>query len=339
MPEVDPTQRRLYKYELVIPLTLHQLERAGAEFDAALAQTPDVDRYCSGLHWVVPAHRALMPPRHPWLRRSEDGFVVLAQGEHPNGWVYLQPLEGMWGLPSPLAGPDPAVLARQLRAHSRPGYDWDVLLIGGLEEGSAALAAVADEFNTAHAVRVGYPCNRNLCSIAGGVDAYLGRRPRKFRQNLRRSDARCREAGIAWERADSGDPLALYARIQAVEGGSWKGKGGVGIDSGDMHDFYALMITRLGITGRLRVLFARHDGRDAGYLLGGVAHGIFRGLQFSYREEFRPLGLGNAAQVEMMRWLEACDPETHTYDLGTQMRYKQRWGERTLTTLTLVVSR
>jgi hypothetical protein len=329
----------LYKYEPVIPLTLHQLERAAPDFDAALHETPDIDRYCSGLHWVVPAHRALMPPRHPWLRRCDEGFVILAQGEHPNGWTYLQPLEGMWGLPSPLAGPSPAALAQALREHSRPGYDWDVLLLGGLEEGSATLQAVADVFSGVHAVRVGYPCHRNLCSIEGGVEAYIGRRRRKFRQNLRRAEARCRRAGVTWERADVADPMALYRRIQDVESTSWKGLGGVGIDSGDMHDFYALMVPRLAATGRLRLLFARLDGRDAGYLLGGVSHGIFRGLQFSYRDEVRPLGLGNAAQVEMMRWLEEMSPEVHTYDLGTEMRYKQRWGERTLTTLSLVVTR
>lgn len=322
----------------MIPLTLHQLERAASEFDAAVGATPDIDRYCSGLDWVVPAHRALMPPRHPWLRRAESGFVVLAQGEHPNGWTYLQPLEGMWGLPCPIASPDPGALARELRLQSKPGYDWDVLLLGGFEEGSDSLTAVAESFVQHHAVRIGYPCHRNLSSLVGGVDAYLGRKSRKFRQNLRRAQKRCATASVTWERIERGDPTALYLRIQSVESRSWKGIDGVGIDGGDMRDFYALMMARLVATGRLRLLFARRDDHDVGYLLGGVAHGIFRGLQFSYGEDQRELGLGNVAQLEMMRWLES-DGDVHTYDLGTQMRYKQRWGERTLTTQTVVVTR
>lgn len=323
----------------MISLTLHQLERAAGEFSDAIGQTPDIDRYCSGLTWVVPAHRALMPPRHPWLRRGEEGFVALAQGEHPNGWTYLQPLEGMWGLPCPLLGPDPGALAAALQQCSRPGVDWDVLLLGGLVEGSDALASVASVFSGRHAVRVGYPCRRNLTSLEAGVEGYLATRPRKFRQNLRRAEARCQKADVGWERVRKGDATALYLRLQAIEADSWKGLGGVGINTGDMHDFYALMIARLVATDALYLLFARAAGRDVGYVLGGMGHGIFRGLQFSYREEHRQLGLGNAAQLEMMRWLETDAPHAHTYDLGTQMGYKQRWGDRTLTTLTLVITR
>jgi hypothetical protein len=279
-----------------------------------------------------------MPPRTPWLRQTHDGFIALAKGDHPNGWTYLQPLEGMWGLPSPLVGPNPGDLARTLESEWAATGEWDVLQIGGFEEDSPTLHSVAQAFGRGYTVRVGYPCRRNIADFNGGVDEYLARKPRKFRQNLRRAETACRGAGVQWVRISSGEPLALYQRLLAIEADSWKGKQGVGINLGDMHDFYALMVGRLAERGHLRLLFGRVDDRDVAYVLGGVDHQIFRGLQFSFRDGLDANGLGNVGQLEMMRWLTETDDIT-TYDLGSYMAYKNLWSDRIFTTLSLLITR
>jgi CelD/BcsL family acetyltransferase involved in cellulose biosynthesis len=87
--------------------------------------------------------------------------------------------------------------------------------------------------------------------------------------------------------------------------------------------------------GALRGLFARKDGQDVGYLLGGVFHDTFRGLQFSYDARLAHLSLGNLMQVEMVSRLEG--QGLSWYDLGSEVEYKKQWGEAGLETLMFVV--
>ena len=92
-----------------------------------------------------------------------------------------------------------------------------------------------------------------------------------------------------------------------------------------MREFYALMLPRLAARGALRCVFARRDGEDVGYLCGGLAGDLFRGLQFSFDDRLRALGLGNALQLEA---IEALTQEgVALYDLGAQSEYKAHWGE------------
>jgi CelD/BcsL family acetyltransferase involved in cellulose biosynthesis len=130
----------------------------------------------------------------------------------------------------------------------------------------------------------------------------------------------------------------VYERIVRVEARSWKGLGGVGIDSGSMHEFYRAMLPRLARHDRLRVIFARREGRDVGYILGAVFLGTYRGLQFSFDDEDRELALGNLCQYRQI--LALCDEGVTRYDLGTDMEYKRRWAEAQFeTTLLVVVAR
>ena len=70
-------------------------------------------------------------------------------------------------------------------------------------------------------------------------------------------------------------------------------------------------------------------------LHGGLVGDHFRGLQVSFDEEARSLGLGNALQLEMIRWL--CEVGAASYDLGGYSAYKDRWAEAGLTTLRIVL--
>jgi CelD/BcsL family acetyltransferase involved in cellulose biosynthesis len=102
-----------------------------------------------------------------------------------------------------------------------------------------------------------------------------------------------------------------------------------------MRAFYAGVCPRLARRRALRVVFARLDGRDVGYLHGGSLARRFRGLQLSFDAGSSALSVGNLLQLEAVRWL--AEDGFECYDLGSaRSAYKRRWAERAETTATLV---
>ena len=60
----------------------------------------------------------------------------------------------------------------------------------------------------------------------------------------------------------------------------------------------------------------------------------YRGLQFSFDADHAHLSLGNLCQLRQVEAL--CAEGLQFYDLGAEVEYKQRWGERLMETVTLV---
>jgi len=323
-------------------LTREQLAAQAARFDAAVVATAGIDHFCSSSDWILPADSALMPPREPWLMRGdEDGYIALARGEHDGGWSYLQPLEAAWGLACPFVAANPAPLAAGLVAMlaDRQG-EWDLLFLSGMAQGTPIFRAVVGRLSRHYVLRIGTPSRRHQASLAGGIDGFLSRRTRNLRRSLSRAQRGASDAGITIESAHASDPAvadAAYSRILDVESRSWKGREGVGIDRGDMCEFYRLMNRRLVARGAQRLFFARHQGRDIGYILGGVLGDTYRGLQFSFDDRYRASSLG--ALMQMRQIEELCAEGYGTYDLGTDIAYKERWGDHTLDTVLLIVAR
>jgi CelD/BcsL family acetyltransferase involved in cellulose biosynthesis len=104
-----------------------------------------------------------------------------------------------------------------------------------------------------------------------------------------------------------------------------------------MRAFYAAMLPRLCELGQQRTIFARIADRDVGYVLGAVSGGEYRGLQFSYDDDYAQLGVGSLLQYEQI--VELVEEGVARYDLGTEMDYKRRWAEDTMETEMLVVIR
>ena len=94
-------------------------------------------------------------------------------------------------------------------------------------------------------------------------------------------------------------------------------------------EFYADMIRRLAAQGTARVMFARHEDQDIGFIFGGMLGPCYRGQQFSYDAAWKDLSIGNLLQVEQIRWL--CEEGAVRYDMGTAsgepMAYKLHWTE------------
>ncbi len=245
----------------------------------------------------------------------------------------------MWGLASPLLGEDTrGVVDGFYEAVVADRGSWDALWLGGLEVDGLWLDTLIRRFGPSFRLRRGPLTRRHSASLDGGFDGFLGRRKRTFRKNLRRAGRRVQEAGLSFDHAGNAeDADAIYARIQAIEARSWKGKADSGISSGGMYVFYEHAVRLLVASGSLRAVFAVLDGRDVGFLFGGVLGDTFRGLQCSFDDDYRSLQLGNVLQATMIEAL-CSSGEVSDYDLGSDMPYKTRWAEGGLETVTLLVA-
>ena len=169
------------------PITLAELDAQAADFDAAVAATSHVDRFCSSSDWILPAHQVLMArPRTPFLYRGAAGFVALARGDHPQGFRYLEPLEAMWGLAAPLIGARALAAEFVDLARERAG-DWEVLCLSGLLAGSPQLDDVIRGFDGRYELVETGTTVRHVASLDGGLDGFLGRRSKNFRRGLKRA--------------------------------------------------------------------------------------------------------------------------------------------------------
>ncbi len=305
-----------------------EFEAAGAAYDRAVAADRTIDRFCSRSAWILSFHDAFHPRAKLCIARVDDDFVALAAVDEPGLGIVLEPLEAMWGFASPLVGDGGADLLRRLLEPSADHFERAPLLLRGLPVVRSRLEPLLRVLEARFAFRPITHTVRFQASLEGGFDGWLARRSPRFRKNLRAARSRTRAAGVRFECMTPLDPLAtsaLYERALAIERDSWKTRSGNGVDRGPMREFYARMLPRLATAGALRVLLAARDGVDLGYLYGGVAERSFRGLQFSFREEVRDLGLGNALQAEMLERL--CAEGIESYDLGSQSDYKRHWAE------------
>lgn len=326
----------------MVPLTFAELDAASAAFDEAVRRTPAIDRFCSSSDWILPA-RALVPPpapdepaREPFIHRGDEGFTAFVRSTGPDGLRFLQPLEAMWGLACPIVGPDPVALVEALAGELRRDARWDVLLVCGVPTDSLLEDALLQLLGARYEARLGEPTARCIASLDGGAEAFLARRSPNFRRSLRRAERDAADAGISFApfvAASEADAEAAYERVLAVEARSWKGLAGSGITSPEMQAFYRAMVPRLARREALCLSFAQKDGRDVGFILGGLFDDVYRGLQFSFDDEYRDIGLGNVAQWTTIQSLAPAG--ITIYDLGTDREYKRRWADELMTTQTL----
>lgn len=315
------------------------LAEVADDFDREVARTEGIDRFCSSTAWILSAAGALMPPRASFSFRGQHGYFAMMRGVHPAGFPYIEPVELAWGLAAPLIGPDPLALVEEVVPVLAARRDWQLAIIAGHTASGPQRRALDALLPERWERRRGQPTVRHVASLEGGIDGFLARRSRELRKSLRKSLRAAETEGLTFEsvRAGSSEGLALYERIQAVETSSWKSQEGVGISAGPMRAFYAAMLPRLCALGQQRTIFARHHGRDVGYILGAVMGGEYRGLQFSYADELSRFGIGGLLQYHQV--IELCEEGIARYDLGTEMDYKRRWAEDIMETEMLVLVR
>jgi hypothetical protein len=310
-------------------LSLEELEAAAAHYDAAVEADPEVDPFCTRSVWGLSYHRAFAVHRPVLALRDDASYLVLAERFIPGVGMGLEPLEAMWGFASPLVGPRAVELVAQLSPVP--------LLLLGVPTQGPRLEALAKLLGQTHQLRPFDAVPRFVAPLEAGLDGFLRQRSAAFRRNLRAAERRAAARGVEFERivpADAPAARELYARVLAVEPQSWKAQSEAPVHRGSMAAFYAEMLPRLAAGQSLRALIARCGGKDVGYLYGGLIGGRFRGLQFSFAEALREVGLGNLLQLAMIRWL--CEDGARCYDLGSRSAYKRRWAETGLVTLSLL---
>lgn len=319
-----------------------------AQWDALAARGAEVgiDAWCSRPLWGLAVHQSFAGDLEPIVRVTSDaGLGVFGRAVSDDRSSVLVPLDRVWGFGSPIAcSPGQAESAcRDIADQLVADPSWKVCALSGLAEGEALDQAVISAFGRHVSLYAGETRTRCRASLDGGIDGYLARRSREHRRNIRQAERRSADRRITFEVDDGRDSASTIARLHAVEHRSWKGLEGSGIESLEMAALYERLVRDLGATGALRCVFAQAadndigDVRDVGFILGGVLGDTYRGLQISYVEEHRDLGIGN-----LLQWHEVqrmCTEQLRTYDLGMDIDYKRRWAEQLFETRTVLAVR
>jgi CelD/BcsL family acetyltransferase involved in cellulose biosynthesis len=221
-----------------------------------------------------------------------------------------------------------------LGALEREG-EWSAVLATGLAEASPLWKKLGRALARRYGVERGPTTRRYVAHLQDGLDGFLARRPAGLRRNLEKAHRRGERSGLTFEVRDRGDQS--FERLLAVERRSWKGRNGVGIDREPMRSFYQDMNRRLLERGQRRLMFAQLEGEDVAYIFGGLFVDTYRGLQFSFDSRFASLSPGNLCQLEEVRRL--VESGVRRYDLGSEVRYKQKWGEEVVETACLIARR
>ncbi len=333
-------------------LTLEQLDGLWETVEASVDATPDIDRWCSGLDWVLPVNTAFAPSQEHLLLVADnadgppDGFALLGKYHGAHNTPMYGGLEPLWGFGAPLFGHDLFSLTGRLVAHLKTRDDWATLFLPGVPAGDGVEGQfpqftidLATGLRTLGTVRVGDGISRRVADIGnpwGGYDGWLSRRSPKFRRNLRRAVSQASEAGLDIENASH--QSRLLERLLAIERRSWKGQEESGITPAAMTAMYESMIDRLRRRDRLLAYVATLDGQDVGYILGGLRARRYRGLQISYTTTASELSVGNVLQDHQLRALTT-DNLADVYDLGMDFDYKRRWADRVEPSTTLIINR
>lgn len=315
------------------PAALASHDHPGSAWNRLALATPQPDPFCATTAWQLSWREAADAGRLLVIRECEDGLVQFAA--HLLGaQMALGPIERLWLFGCNVLGDAGVDLLEQLlrdSATEEAGLVCNVVISGLDPQGSLA-ARIRQRLSPHREVR---PFRRDVqCAAAleGGLDGFLSRRSANHRKKLRQAIRRGQAAGIGFERhaPDSAEAAArVFARMLAVERRSWKGLANEGMDGPMTRIFYGAMLRRLAMAREGRVMFATHEGRDIGYIFGGMAGSIYRGQQFSFDDAWREMSIGNLLQYEQVAWL--CEEGAHRYDMGpltgALMAYKAHWTE------------
>jgi hypothetical protein len=309
-------------------------DRLVAGTDAA-----SIDSWCTSSDWAESAQQAFNPSADVVTKVAHEfGFAFATAPEAIQHGGALVPLEPMWLFGAPIVGSDLVTAVRHAAAELEATRTERSIYLGGYVEDSPWWHALIQAFGARWNLFGGEERERCRASFEGGVDGYLSRRTRVFRRNLRQGERRAHNVGLAFEVIDQQTPDSILERLHHIEQKSWKGLDGSGIEGPDMAMLYARLVPRLQARNAFRACVAVDgDGNDLGFIFGGVRNGTYRGLQLSFTESARALGVGN-----MLQWHEIqrlCGEDLHTYDIGMDMEYKRLWTEELFTTRLLIAQR
>jgi len=320
------------KLETVLPES--ELEHIRTAWTHAAISTQQADPFCSSPTWQLAFHEAFSPKRRLLVEHASGSILCFAEKAFSPSQMYLTPIEPHWFFGCPLLGRhsvDMLVRAMEFISTEYSPY-FPKILISGIRPKSLLAGRLLQTFNKKFALSLHYEGLQCAASLRGGIDGYVSRRSANFRSKLKKARKRAAVGGVYFERVlplSPEDASAIYSRMLAVEAASWKGIHACGMAESPAKEFYAAMMRRLSQRAHARVIMARYEGKDIGFIFGGLAGKIYRGQQFSYDEEWQEFSIGNLMQLEQIQWL--CEEKAVRYDMGPLvgqgMGYKAHWTE------------
>jgi hypothetical protein len=312
----------------------------------AAVSTDQADPFCCTTAWQFSFHEAFSPERRLLIEESSDSLIAFAEEIASPEKIYLTPIETNWFFGCPLLGghavellSDAMVFIEQLYAPSFPR-----IIISGLRPDGELSRRLLQTFGNSFDLFLlskGIQC---AASLEGGVDGFLSRRTAHHRNKLKNAHRRASEKGVYFERVapiSFEEAEAAYSRMISVELASWKGIEQCGMAEPPAKQFYDFMLKRLSATKEARVIFAKQEDKDIGFIFGGLVGTIYRGQQFSYDFAWKNFSIGNLMQVEQIKWL--CEDGVERYDMGPldgpRMDYKSHWTEKEIERQTWILER
>ena len=297
--------------------------------------TKQADPFCSTPAWQMAFHDAFSPARRLLIESSSNSLIAFAEYIASPEEVFLTPVEVNWCFGCPLLGKEAVYLLEETLSKIKKRYTQtpSKILISGIRPGGVLAHRLIQSFAPRFDIYLYSSSIQGSASLKDGMDGFLSRRSGNHRKKLKKQTRRASEMDIKFERVSptsNSEAEATYSRIIQVELASWKGIGKCGMAEPGSKEFYNSMLKRLSMSGDGRVIFARHEDKDIGFIFGGLAGKIYRGQQFSYDEKWKDYSIGNLMQVEKIKWL--CEEGIKRYDMGPvsgpKMEYKTHWTEK-----------
>lgn len=311
-----------------------ELDRIASHWDAAVDAADHIDPFCTSSLWSFSAAASFPDVEPPVVVTDGRAFVGLRATVGEDGTRLLLGLDPVWGFATPVVG-DPRAAPAMLVA--RTGLDdHDVVVLTGQRDEDPVTAMLIRALQGRYRIMQGPVEQRLRADLTGGFEQWWSHRSPRFRRQARSMELRADDDGVTVVDLSALPPDQAMARVLDVEHRSWKGTAGTGLAGADLAEFTGHVLWRLAAREQLRLLVACRDGIDVGYVLGGVRDRTYRGIQISYAEDWRHLGIGHLLQLAQMRMLEGDGIDT--YDLGMDIPYKRRWADRVDESYALVLA-
>jgi hypothetical protein len=309
--------------------------RVLSKWNKAALSTGQADPFCCLPSWQLSFHDAFSPKRRLLIKECSNNVIAFAEKVFSPGSIYLTPIEPLWFFGNPLLGGHSVELFSDALVDIEKLYSpvFPRIVISGIRPNGSLYRRLKERFDGKFKFirhSSGIQC---ASSLDGGLDAFLSRRSSNHRRHLKKQGKRVLGNGVSFERhipASNQETEDVFSRMISVELASWKGIGRCGMAEPQSKKFYGILMKRLAYSKDARVIFAKHEGKDIGFIFGGMAGETYRGQQFSYDEKWRAASIGNMMQLEQIKWL--CEKGAKRYDmgplLGYGMGYKSHWTER-----------
>ena len=335
MPSFGRARRNVIRPFFTSTREVQRLARPQSLWNKLAIQTRQQNPFCCSTSWQLSYYDTYRRGRALLIRHSGDNLVAFAEKIFSPEDIYLTPIEVSWFFGNNVLGPQGVDLLQDtlidIERHYAPAFP--KIMISAIPPKGAVYKELRKKFSREFSFSrhsLGIQC---AASLAGGFDGFLSRRSANHRRKLKKQGRRAAEKGVTFERcspASGSEIAAIYARMISVELSSWKGIAQGGMVEPSSKKFYNTMLRRMAASQGARIMFAKHDDKDIGFIFGGMAGDIYRGQQFSFDDDWRAASIGNLLQLEQIKSL--CEEGARRYDmgplLGSDMAYKRHWTEK-----------